>query len=48
MEPEELPRLDVLYERGLKNEVKGMRMVGPEEIKNIEPNCVVSHICTFQ
>ncbi|XP_014772158.1 L-2-hydroxyglutarate dehydrogenase, mitochondrial [Octopus bimaculoides] len=38
--PEELSRLDNLYERGQKNNVKGMRMVGPKEIKDIEPNCV--------
>ncbi|CAL1531237.1 unnamed protein product [Lymnaea stagnalis] len=39
-EPEELPRLDVLMERGLKNNVRDIRMVGPEQIKEIEPNCV--------
>ncbi|KAK6999209.1 L-2-hydroxyglutarate dehydrogenase mitochondrial [Biomphalaria glabrata] len=40
VEPEELPRLDVLMERGLKNGVKDIRMVGPDAIKEIEPNCV--------
>ncbi|GAB1609728.1 L-2-hydroxyglutarate dehydrogenase, mitochondrial-like isoform X1 [Argonauta hians] len=38
--PDELPRLDNLFERGQQNDVKGLRMVGPEEIRDIEPNCV--------
>ncbi|KAK6183693.1 hypothetical protein SNE40_011123 [Patella caerulea] len=38
--PDEIPRLDKLYERGLENGVKDLKMVGPDEIKNIEPNCV--------
>lgn len=37
---EELSRLDNLFERGQKNNVKDMKMVGAEEIKDIEPNCV--------
>ncbi|KAK7458949.1 hypothetical protein BaRGS_00039080 [Batillaria attramentaria] len=40
VEPEEVPRLENLYKRGLENGVKDLRMVGPEEIKDIEPNCV--------
>lgn len=38
--PEEVARLDNLYERGIKNEVPDLKIVGPEEIKEIEPNCV--------
>ena len=42
MEPEEIPRLENLYKRGQENNVRDLRMIGPEEIKKIEPNCVVS------
>jgi len=31
-----------LHEKGLKNEVPDLKMVGPEEIREIEPNCRVS------
>lgn len=41
VEPDEIPRLDKLYERGLENGVKDLRVLGPNEIKDIEPNCVV-------
>ena len=41
MEPEEVPRLEKLFERGVENGVKDLKMVGPEGIKEIEPNCVV-------
>ena len=34
---EELPRLDALLERGTANQVVGLRMVEPEQIKEIEP-----------
>ncbi|XP_070577755.1 L-2-hydroxyglutarate dehydrogenase, mitochondrial-like [Ptychodera flava] len=37
--PDEVPRLDALYKRGLENNVPGLRMVGPDEIKDIEPYC---------
>lgn len=43
--PEEVGRLDNLYERGIKNDVPDLKIVGPEEIKEIEPNCVVSFCC---
>ncbi|KAL5008019.1 hypothetical protein ScPMuIL_013600 [Solemya velum] len=36
----QVSRLDMLYERGQENGVKDLRMIGPEEIKDIEPNCV--------
>ncbi|XP_033635907.1 L-2-hydroxyglutarate dehydrogenase, mitochondrial-like [Asterias rubens] len=39
VEPEEIPRLEALHERGLKNNVKDMKMVGPDEIREIEPHC---------
>lgn len=41
VEPDEVPRLDKLLERGVENGVKDLKMVGPEGIKEIEPNCVV-------
>ena len=44
VEPDQLPRLDVLYDRGLQNEVPDLRMVGPDEISQIEPNCVVGFL----
>lgn len=34
----ELPRLETLYERASANNVPGLRMVGPEEIREIEPH----------
>ncbi|RUS72272.1 hypothetical protein EGW08_019960, partial [Elysia chlorotica] len=40
LDPEELPRLDGLLERGQQNGVPDLRMVGPDGIKDIEPNCV--------
>ena len=39
--PEEISRLDNLHERGLKNEVPGLEVVGPEKIMEIEPHCRV-------
>ncbi|XP_076464790.1 L-2-hydroxyglutarate dehydrogenase, mitochondrial-like [Babylonia areolata] len=40
VEPEEVPRLEKLLERGQENGVKDLKMVGPEGIREIEPNCV--------
>ena len=34
----EVPRLTTLHERGLANGVAGVRMIGPEEIREIEPH----------
>ena len=39
--PEEALRLDKLHERGIKNNVPDLKVVGPDEIKEIEPNCKV-------
>ena len=39
---EQVGRLDNLYDRGIKNEVPDLKIVGPDEIRDIEPNCVVS------
>ncbi|XP_045164897.2 L-2-hydroxyglutarate dehydrogenase, mitochondrial-like [Mercenaria mercenaria] len=39
-EPEEIPRLEALLERGNENGVKDLRMIDGSEIKEIEPNCV--------
>lgn len=37
-QPEELPRLSNLEERGRANGLKGLRRLGPEEIKEYEPH----------
>jgi len=37
-EPEELPRLETLYQHGLANGLKGLRKIGPEQIREIEPH----------
>jgi len=37
-EPEELPRLEKLLERGQANGLKGLRKLGPEQIREIEPH----------
>ena len=41
VDQEQAQRLDGLYERGLKNQVPDLRMIRGDEIKQIEPNCVV-------
>src|SRR6059058_5142863 len=37
-EPSELPRLDELERRGQANGVPGLRRLGPEEIRELEPH----------
>lgn len=37
---EEVSRLDGLFERGLKNNVRDLKLVDAKGIKMIEPNCV--------
>ena len=39
---EEASRLNGLYEKGLQNKVPDLRLIDGNEIKSIEPNCVVS------
>ena len=39
----ELPRLDDLYDRSQKNDVQDVRMLNPEQVKDIEPNCKVEY-----
>ena len=39
---EQVGRLDNLHDRGIKNEVPDLKVVGPDEIRDIEPNCVVN------
>lgn len=36
---EEIPRLEGLHERGIANGVPGLRMLQPEEFRQIEPHC---------
>jgi (S)-2-hydroxyglutarate dehydrogenase len=38
--PEELPRLDALYERGLQNGLDKIKKISADEIKDYEPYCV--------
>eukprot|EP01133_Synstelium_polycarpum_P007504 gene7504-8780_t len=37
LRPDELPSLERLYQRGITNGVKGLRMIDPVELKKIEP-----------
>ncbi len=39
MEPDEVPRLDKIWERGLANGIEDMERIGPERIREIEPFC---------
>jgi 2-hydroxyglutarate dehydrogenase len=41
--PIEEKRLDDLYERGKKNNVKNLEMISAENIKEIEPHCLVKY-----
>lgn len=34
----ELPILDSIYKRGLENKIEGIRMIGPDEIQQLEPH----------
>jgi L-2-hydroxyglutarate oxidase len=36
--PEELPRLEELHRRGVANGTSGLAMIGPEELREIEPH----------
>jgi len=39
---EEVPRLEQLHQRGIANAVPGLRMLGPDEFREIEPHCAGS------
>ncbi|NXY89895.1 L2HDH protein, partial [Alcedo cyanopectus] len=39
VEQDEIPRLKALYQRGLQNNVPGLRLIGPKEIQEKEPFC---------
>lgn len=43
VEQEEIPRLQALYQRGLQNGVRGLRLIQQEDIKKKEPYCRVSN-----
>jgi L-2-hydroxyglutarate oxidase len=36
---DEIPRLQYLYERGQTNGVTGLRLLGPEQLRELEPHC---------
>ncbi len=38
LDEDELPRLQNLYERGVANGVKGLEIIGPERLRDIEPH----------
>lgn len=37
-EPDEVPRLQSLYERGKQNGLQGLKLLGPEELREVEPH----------
>lgn len=37
-EPEEIPRLHALFERGTANGLRGLQLLGPEQIREFEPH----------
>ncbi|XP_030071196.1 L-2-hydroxyglutarate dehydrogenase, mitochondrial isoform X2 [Microcaecilia unicolor] len=39
VEQEEIPRLQALYERGLQNNVRGLKLISAKEIRDREPYC---------
>ncbi|NXX70213.1 L2HDH protein, partial [Spizella passerina] len=39
VEQDEIPRLKALYERGLQNNVPGLKLIGAKEIQEKEPFC---------
>ncbi|MBO0687468.1 MAG: L-2-hydroxyglutarate oxidase, partial [Candidatus Dormibacteraeota bacterium] len=38
-DPSELGRLEALYERGTANGVEGLELIGPEQLRELEPHC---------
>jgi len=38
--PEEVPRLEQLHQRGIANEVPGLRMLDREQFREVEPHCI--------
>ena len=45
VENKELPELDKLYQRGLENGVKDLKVLTSKEIKEVEPYCEVRIPC---
>ena len=41
VEKKELPQLEKLYQRGLENGVKDLKILDSKEIKDVEPYCEV-------
>jgi len=44
LNPEDMPRLEELYDRGLKNGVPGLRLLSGEEARVLEPN-LTENVC---
>lgn len=47
VEQDEIPRLKALYERGLQNNVRGLKLIGAKEIQAKEPFCRVRDFLIF-
>lgn len=45
--PPEIPRLKALFERGLQNNVQGLKLVDGQQIKDYEPHCQVWYYFLF-
>ena len=45
VEKKELPQLEKLYQRGLENGVKDLKILNSKEIKEVEPYCEVRMTC---
>ena len=46
VENEEVPRLQLLYERGRENGVADLRLLDSQQLREIEPHCRVC-VCLF-
>ncbi len=40
LKDEELPRLDAIYRKAQANGVPDVKLIGPQELREIEPNCI--------
>ena len=44
VDDDEVPRLMKLFERGKENGVRDLRLIGTEELKQLEPHCQVVNL----
>lgn len=45
-DPSSKERIQTLYQRGIANGVKGLRIVEQEELRQMEPNIASGFVCT--